>query len=185
MPCSPSRHVVVVAFPGVNALDVIGPLEVFATAAKLCPHAAADPPAYTTEVVARVAGPCETQSAGIALVAGRTLGGLRGGIDHLVGAGGLRISRVAGGTLGGLRGEIDTLLVAGGLGTRKALADRALVGALRRLASRVRRLGSVCTGSFVLAEAGLLDGRRATTHWQWCRTLAEIYPRVRVEADPI
>src|SRR4030095_2909701 len=120
MPCAPSGHVVVVAFPGVNALDVIGPLEVFATAAKLCPHAAADPPAYTTEVVARVAGPCETQSAGIALVAGRTLGGLRG--------------------------EIDTLLVAGGLGTRKALADRALVGALRRLASRVRRLGAVLTG---------------------------------------
>jgi transcriptional regulator GlxA family with amidase domain len=154
-----SRHVVVVAFPGVNALDVVGPLEVFSTAAKLCPRAASDPPAYTTEVVARVAGPCETQSAGIVLVAGRSLGGLRG--------------------------EIDTLLVAGGLGTREVLADRALVGALRRLAPRVRRLGSVCTGSFVLAEAGLLDGRRATTHWQWCRRLAGIYPRVRVEADPI
>jgi transcriptional regulator GlxA family with amidase domain len=158
-PRPPSRHVVVVAFPGVNALDVVGPLEVFATAAKLCPHAPGGPPAYITEVVARVAGPLETQSAGIALVAGRALGALRGGID--------------------------TLLVAGGLGTRDALADRTLVAALRRLAPRVRRLGSVCTGSFLLAEAGLLDGRRATTHWMWCRTLAERYPRVRVEPDPI
>ena len=158
-PRSPSRHVVVVAFPGVNALDVIGPLEVFATAAKLSPHPPGSPPAYTTEVVARGAGPLETQSPGIALVAGRTLAALRGGVD--------------------------TLLVAGGLGTSDALADRTLVAALRRLGPRVRRLGSVCTGSFLLAEAGLLDGRRATTHWMWCGALAERYPRVRVEPDPI
>jgi transcriptional regulator GlxA family with amidase domain len=157
-PPSPSRHVVLVAYPGANALDVIGPLEVFSTAAKIGPNASGEAPAYTTEVAARVAGALATQS-GIALVARRALATVRGGID--------------------------TLLVAGGLGTPGALGDRALLASLRRLAPRVRRLGSVCTGSFLLAEAGLLDGRRATTHWMWCRTLAERYPRVRVEPDPI
>jgi transcriptional regulator GlxA family with amidase domain len=149
---------VLVAYPGVNALDVIGPLEVFSTAAKIGPPGPGETPAYTTEVVARVAGALRTQS-GIGLVADRALSAVRGGID--------------------------TLLVAGGLGTPGALADRALLAWLRRLAPRVRRLGSVCTGSFVLAEAGLLDGRRATTHWMWCQALAERYPRVRVEPDPI
>jgi transcriptional regulator GlxA family with amidase domain len=56
---------------------------------------------------------------------------------------------------------------------------------VRAMAPRVRRLGSVCSGSFVLAEAGLLDGRRATTHWEWCATLAERYPAVTVASDPI
>src|SRR5262249_37392728 len=70
-------------------------------------------------------------------------------------------------------------------GTETGLGNRALLAALRRLALRARRLGSVCSGSFLLAEAGLLDGRRATTHWMWCETLAERYPRVRVERDPI
>jgi transcriptional regulator GlxA family with amidase domain len=82
-------------------------------------------------------------------------------------------------------GGIDTLLVAGGIGAPRAAADRALIGWLRRIAPRARRLGSVCTGAFLLAEAGLLDGRRATTHWRFCRQLAERYPRVAVDPDPI
>jgi transcriptional regulator GlxA family with amidase domain len=53
------------------------------------------------------------------------------------------------------------------------------------MAPRVRRLGSVCSGAFLLAEAGLLDGRRATTHWGWCKVLAERHPAVRVDPDPI
>jgi transcriptional regulator GlxA family with amidase domain len=76
-------------------------------------------------------------------------------------------------------------LVAGGLGTRTALDDRALINGIRRLAPRVRRLGSVCSGSFLLAEAGVLDGRRATTHWMWCDSMAQRYPRVQVDPDPI
>ena len=147
-----------VAFPGANAVDVIGPLEVFASASALATRGSSRPPAYTTEVVAPVAGPVATQS-GIAVVAQRALGAVRGGVD--------------------------TLLVAGGLGTRTALDDRTLIGGIRRLAPRVRRLGSVCSGSFLLAEAGLLDGRRATTHWMWCDSLAQRYPRVRVDPDPI
>jgi transcriptional regulator GlxA family with amidase domain len=84
-----------------------------------------------------------------------------------------------------LRGGLDTLLVAGGEGVQDALRDRALLAWLRRMAPRVRRLGSVCTGAFLLAEAGLLDGRRVTTHWAACQALAARYPRLDVDPDPI
>src|SRR5262249_3294338 len=152
------HHVAMVAYPGANAVDVIGPLEVFSTAAALAGRTSGEAPPYSTEIVAVATGPVETQS-GIHLVATRALAAIRG--------------------------AVDTLLVAGGLGTQTALGNRALLAALRRLAPRARRLGSVCSGSFLLAAAGLLDGRRATTHWMWCETLAERFPRVRVERDPI
>lgn len=79
----------------------------------------------------------------------------------------------------------DTLLVSGGLGHEKAAANPRLVGHVRRLASLARRVASVCTGSTVLAEAGLLAGRRATTHWMYAERLARRYPEVRVDPDPI
>ncbi len=80
---------------------------------------------------------------------------------------------------------IDTILVAGGRGTTAALRDRALLDWLRSSIRRTRRLCSVCTGAFLLAEAGLLDGLRATTHWRQCERLAARYPAVSVETDPI
>jgi transcriptional regulator GlxA family with amidase domain len=82
-------------------------------------------------------------------------------------------------------GPIDTLIVAGGTGTRSAEEDERLIEWLREAASRSRRVSSVCTGAFLLAKAGLLDGRRATTHWASCADLATRYPAVTVEADPI
>lgn len=82
-------------------------------------------------------------------------------------------------------GPIDTLLVAGGLGVREAMQDRRLVGWLRSAAARSRRVASVCTGAFLLAQAGLLEGRRATTHWSACRRLAQAYPSTEVEPDAI
>ena len=82
-------------------------------------------------------------------------------------------------------GKVGTLVVPGGLGVRDAIRDPALVAAVGELAGRARRVAGVCTGAFLLAEAGLLDGRRATTHWASCDRLAERYPEVAVEPDPI
>jgi len=84
----------------------------------------------------------------------------------------------------GLTGNFDSLLVVCGLGTRN-VRDPTLFAWLRRAAPQVRRLGSVCVGSFVLAEAGLLDGKRATSHWRFAKELARRYPLVRVESEPV
>jgi transcriptional regulator GlxA family with amidase domain len=83
------------------------------------------------------------------------------------------------------RGAIDTLMIAGGAGTRRAANDERVIEWVRGTAKRSRRVTSVCSGAFVLAQAGLLDGRRATTHWQWCDTLARMYPAIDVESDAI
>ena len=115
-----------------------------------------DPP-YRLEVVTREGGAVATTS-GIAL-----------------GAAPLR----------SVRGPVDTLVVAGGEGTEAALGDGALVDGIRRLAGRSRRVTSVCSGAFLLAEAGLLDGRRVTTHWSSARVLARRYPGVTVDPGPI
>jgi transcriptional regulator GlxA family with amidase domain len=147
------RRIVVVAYPGIQSLDAVGPIEVFSTANREAGRAA-----YTTELVASTGSTVRATS------------GLVFGVDH-------RLSAV--------RSEIDTLVVAGGDGTAEAMRDRALLDGVRRLAGRARRVTSVCTGAFILAEAGLLDGRRATTHWSWCGALAERYPAITVEPDPI
>jgi transcriptional regulator GlxA family with amidase domain len=79
----------------------------------------------------------------------------------------------------------DTLLVAGGIGWEAAVRDTEMLAWLRRMAGRAQRFGSICTGSLVLAAAGLLDGRRATTHWAYCDRLAEMAPGCCVEPDAI
>jgi transcriptional regulator GlxA family with amidase domain len=80
---------------------------------------------------------------------------------------------------------VDTLIVAGGGGVHVAARDDALVGWLTEHARVARRVASVCTGAFLLARTGLLDGRRAVTHWSRCAELARCYPAIRVEPDPI
>ena len=84
-----------------------------------------------------------------------------------------------------IEGGVDTLFVGGGLEYRAAAANAKLIAEVRRLAADARRVASVCTGAFVLAAAGLLDGRRATTHWARCEELAATYPDITVEEDPI
>ncbi|MEA2450249.1 MAG: hypothetical protein QOG63_2181 [Thermoleophilaceae bacterium] len=84
-----------------------------------------------------------------------------------------------------LRGPIDTLIVAGGSGVVRACEDERLVAWVARAAKRARRVASVCTGAFMLAEAGVLDGRRAATHWSGCEELAERYPAVEVDREAI
>jgi transcriptional regulator GlxA family with amidase domain len=78
-----------------------------------------------------------------------------------------------------------TLLIAGGEGTRAAVDDPQLVAWVAQAAGRARRTASVCTGAFLLAEAGLLAGRRATTHWRWCDSLARRHPDVTIDPDAV
>ncbi|MGK4585158.1 GlxA family transcriptional regulator [Kitasatospora sp. HPMI-4] len=84
-----------------------------------------------------------------------------------------------------VRGPLDTVLVAGGPGHLTATADAGLVSHVRRLAACSRRVASVCTGASVLAAAGLLDGRRTTTHWAYAREMADRYPAVTVDPRPL
>ena len=147
----PSRRVVLVAFDGLQSLDLIGPNEVFSAASRLSPGA------YTVEIVAPARA--FTSWSGVRFEAHKTLAGCRG--------------------------AIDTLIVAGGEGVREAQEDERLISFLSRAATRSRRVASVCTGAFLLARAGLLDGREATTHWSECHDLARLYPQVRVQNDPI
>jgi len=82
-------------------------------------------------------------------------------------------------------GPLDTVVVAGGLGSAAAAADHRLLEQVRRVSAAARRTASVCTGAEVLAAAGLLDGRRATTHWMWAAALAERHPKVCVDPSPL
>jgi transcriptional regulator GlxA family with amidase domain len=153
------RRIALVVYPECEPLDLTGPFSVFAGTDR-----------WLREVQGR------TRNAYTVEVVGAEVGLLRT-------AGGLGI--LADCSFRTFRGEIDTLLVVGGPGTGRAIQDQTLLAWLRRIAPRVRRLGAVCTGSFILAKAGLLDGRRATTHWAWSTELARQYPRVIVDADPI
>src|SRR6476469_19168 len=80
---------------------------------------------------------------------------------------------------------ISTLIVAGGEGVLRSAACDKTLGFVRKMAKRGIRIASVCSGAYVLAEAGLLDGRRATTHWQRTRHFLKTYPQVKLEADRI
>ena len=147
------------AYPDVQMLDVMGPLEVFARTSRwLRDNRKRDDDAYGIEILGLKRGAFRASS-GLRLHADRRFGEVRRGLD--------------------------TLMIAGGVGTRRYCAHPPLLRWIRRQAGWVRRLASVCTGSFFLAEAGLLKGRRATTHWSWCARMARQYPDVRVEPDTI
>lgn len=153
-----SRKIGIVAFPDVEVLDITGPFEVFNFAnLSLIRQGFTQENIYSIKLLAEKPGPVTTLS-GMQIVA-----------DDIYGE---------------LSSEFDTLLIPGGF-IEKALANEKLVAWIKAMSSRVRRLVSVCTGAFLLAEAGLLDGCKATTHWHYCQQLSKDYPRVQVEPDYI
>jgi transcriptional regulator GlxA family with amidase domain len=179
------RNVVILAYPGVQSLDVTGPLEVFDGARRLL------------EARAKGSGPL-AQGPGLLAERHGSPGSLdtgpaeeRGYRTLVLSPDGAPVTCTSGLTLvpqAALRdapAAIDTLLVAGGGGWRDLCEDRATLDWIARRACTARRVGSVCTGAFVLAAAGLLDGRRATTHWAAAAELARCHPQVRVDPEPI
>jgi transcriptional regulator GlxA family with amidase domain len=157
---SSTRRVVFVAGAGVEILDLVGPLQVFVRASEIHSRANHGSPAiYSVEVVSISSSRSLIANSGVRVSADRTFREVRG--------------------------KIDTLLVAGGDAIEQNEIDPEAVRWLKRIFPRIRRVGSICTGAMLLARAGLLDGRRATTHWNWCETLIKRAPRARVDADPI
>jgi transcriptional regulator GlxA family with amidase domain len=155
MASSPARRVILIVFPGVQTLDAAGPAEVFAVAGRLTGRRLYD------VVLASADGGRAVTTAGFS-VETRRLNTLR-------------------------PQRRDTVLVAGGedSAVRQAIRDGRIGAWMQRAARVVQRFGSVCSGTFVLAAAGLLDGRRVATHWAACDVLARAYPRVTVDRDAI
>jgi transcriptional regulator GlxA family with amidase domain len=145
-----ARSVVILGFPGVQALDLVGPHDVFTGAALLTEGG------YRVSVVSRDGQPVATGT-GLAFVADK-----------------MPEPR-----------DIDTLILPGGAGVDAARDDAAVMAWIRRAAANSRRVVSVCTGAFLAAEAGLLDGCRATTHWAFADRMAREYPAVTVDREPI
>jgi transcriptional regulator GlxA family with amidase domain len=84
-----------------------------------------------------------------------------------------------------IHGPVDTLLVAGGVGAESARCDEKFLEWLFRMGHQSRRLGSICTGAFLLARAGLLEGKRVVTHWEWCDKLKQQHPSIQIERNPV
>ncbi|MCJ0765545.1 GlxA family transcriptional regulator [Variovorax terrae] len=148
-----TKTIAILALPGVQLLDVSGPLDVFAQA-----NAELGRELYTLRVVGRDSAPIRSSS-GVRLVP-----------DAVV---------------GGPPERLDTLLVAGAPNAANTLLNEPTVQWLRATARRARRFGSVCSGALFLAAAGLLDGRRVTTHWAVANDLKQAYPRITVEEDAL
>lgn len=146
-----TRRVVIAGFPGVQALDVVGPYEVF-TGASLLTDGGYD------VTVASVGGQPVATTTGLAFLAA---------------------------PLPGPGEPVDTVVLPGGGGVDQARSDAELVDWITEIAARARRVVTVCTGAFLAAEAGLLDGRRATTHWAFAGRLARDFPTIDVDPDPI
>jgi len=151
------REVVVVGHPGVLGMELTGACDILALANTVAAEAGR-PPAYRVTVASMGGGPLELW-------------------------GGLQLAGTA--DLSSLRRPVDTLLVVGGPCAHQAAEDETFVSVVRRLAARSRRVGGLCTGAFILAAAGLLEARRATTHWLFGDLLAQRHPGVPVDTDPV
>lgn len=148
-----------IAYKDTQILDITGPLEMFSAANSILKrNGDVGPAPYDIKLVAEEEGPFKT-------------------------TGGLYL--VAEGSYSETFDAIDTLMISGGDGTRDALKEQPLLASIKRHAAMARRVVSICSGAFLLAEAGLLKGRRATTHWAACAWFKERYPDVELEEDAI
>ena len=153
------RHIGMLAFAGCEILDVCGPLDIFSYANVILQQLGkTSKPVYSFEILAEQAGPVAT-TFGVQLVANRAF-------------------NEAG-------DEFDTLIIAGGAIAPSARENRAMIDWIGQRALTARRVASICTGAFLLAECGMLNGLRATTHWLFCDQFAQEYPEVQVEPDRI
>ncbi|MGR8934060.1 MAG: GlxA family transcriptional regulator [Gammaproteobacteria bacterium] len=153
------RNIAMLAVTNSVMLDICAPLDVFSFVNLWMQMSGlSTAPVYSLSIIAHETGPVDTTS-GIKIFADRCL-------DEV-------------------HDDIDTLLVAGGIGNHYDSPDPQVITYLRRMAMRVRRIASICTGAFLLAESGLLNGRKATTHWMFCEHLAQKYPHIQVDADRI
>lgn len=150
-----ARRVVLLAIEPVEELDVAGPVSVFAHANRVL---SANSLRYNVEIVGTTRNSVVRGECGMSLAVAS---------DYRT-----------------VHGDIDTLLVAGGNGAMDA-NDPTLIEWIATNSRRARRVGSICTGAFVLARAGLLNGRRATTHWIEAPGLAARFPAITVDPDPI
>jgi len=149
------RQVVLVGFDGMQLLNLVGPAEMLDAATQVLGGGRGYRVVIATPDGAPVRG-----SSGMRLAADRPLGHVR-------------------------PVTVDTLIVGGGMRIAEVVDDPRLAAGLQRVSGSARRTCSVCTGAFLLAHAGLLDGRSATTHWAFCGELARRHPSVRVEPDRI
>ena len=161
-PVPDPRRIAILLYPEVQSLDVTGPLEVFAgadTALAARRRRGQGPPVPGYEVFTVGRRGATRSSSGLTIVPERELADVPP--------------------------ALDTLIVPGGGGHRRAEQDEQLLEWIARTSATARRTVSVCTGAFLLARAGLLEGRRATTHWASAERLAAAHPGVEVDPDPI
>jgi transcriptional regulator GlxA family with amidase domain len=156
---SHQRKIAIIAYPGVDILDLAGPMEVFSFASlNIQQQQSSSKPVYQTEILAEKPGVIRTMF-GLDIVAQRAYSDVNE--------------------------EIDTLLVPGSADIQAIMRDPLLPRWIAKIAPKVRRIASICSGAFLLAEAGLLKNRNATTHWYFSNQLASDYPDIHVDSNRI
>jgi len=153
-----TKRIVFFTVPPVREIDLVGAVDVFTSANR----AVGGKPLYNIKIINAEKARSDGKIAGMCGLSLHCHG------DYL-----------------SFQGEIDTLLIPGGIGVEEKKVEASALRWLRKSAISSRRVGSICTGAFLLARSGLLDGRRAATHWAFAAELAKRYPKVNVDPEPI
>lgn len=154
-----TKHIVILAPPNSSILDVAGPMDVFSKAINYMKTYQNIAESYTLHVLSTTSSKVVATSSGLPIVCE--------------------------GSIKSVNYEVDTVLVSGIPNAPVNMVSKEVLNWIREQSRTSRRIGSICAGAFILAEAGILNGKRATTHWRVCDKLARCYPKVKVESDPI